>query len=166
MQKVGKIAFALVTGVIGLLYITRAVNYTVIDNLHLVIHEAGHLLLTFCGEFIYILGGSLMQLAVPITFIVYFYRRRDRYAMGFALIWLGLSAINLSYYIADARAKILPLLGGEGSIHDWEYLLSKLHLLSADAFLGGLTFIVGAAVVITGVVIMIRDGLSRTTEMV
>jgi hypothetical protein len=68
-------------------------------------------------------GGSLLQLLVPAVFAGYFWRRRDAFAAGVTLMWLGLNFLDVAIYAADAIALDLPLLGGDSSGHDWNYLL-------------------------------------------
>jgi hypothetical protein len=53
--------------------------YSLVDSLDLPIHEAGHPLFGFFGEFIGFAGGTLMQLLVPAVFLGYFWRRNDRH---------------------------------------------------------------------------------------
>jgi hypothetical protein len=100
---------------------------------NLVFHEAGHLLLGFLGEFITVLGGTMLQLIVPIVFTVYFILwRQDSFAASATFWWFGENFIDIAPYIYDAPDLNLILLGGhtgkEGP-HDWEYILSTLGLL-------------------------------------
>jgi hypothetical protein len=117
-----------------------------LDFANLIFHEAGHVLFMFFGTFLHVLGGSLLQILIPAVVIVTFWRQGDRFAAGFGIFWLGQSTINLSYYIADARAQQLPLLAGDPSGHDWTWLLSKMNLLHADTLIGqvlaGIAFLI------------------------
>lgn len=123
----------LVLTVIAALYFYYcAVNPTFghfIDNVDLIIHEAGHWIFMFFGEFIYILGGSLTQVLVPTIFSSYFFLRRDYFSASFILFWVGYNIVNVSIYMGDSIVMQLPLLGGDSSIHDWNYLLTSLHIL-------------------------------------
>jgi hypothetical protein len=120
--------------------------------LHLVnlpFHEAGHLLLLPFGRFVSVLGGSLLQLLVPLACAgVFLLQNRDPYAASVAAWWAGQSLTDLAPYVADARALRLPLLGGrtgaEVEGHDWEYLLQATGLLAHDVALGRLAFALGA----------------------
>jgi hypothetical protein len=103
-----------------------------LDDLDLAVHEAGHLVFSALGETATILGGSLFQVIVPLTFVGYFARTRQRYAAAATLSWAGVNLLNVARYIGDARAQELPLLGGENSIHDWWYLLINWDLLKQD----------------------------------
>jgi hypothetical protein len=120
--------------------------------LHLVnlpFHEAGHVLLSPLGRFLTVLGGSLLQVAVPLVCTAAFLlRTHDPFAASVTTWWAGQSLMDLAPYVADARALRLPLLGGrtgaEVEGHDWEYLLTALGLLERDVTLGRGTFFLGA----------------------
>lgn len=114
-------------------------EYGLIDNVDLVIHEAGHLFFMFFGKFIYTLGGTLMQIILPSLIAFTFFRNNYRTGVQFGLLWLGQNFINISVYAADAQARKLPLLGGNKVYHDWHYLLSELGILEYD-FIVGYTF--------------------------
>jgi len=43
----------------------------------------------------------------------------------------------------DARAQALPLLGGEDTLHDWNYILGRLSLLRWDQAVGNGVYTVG-----------------------
>ena len=116
---------------------------------HLPFHEAGHVLLMPFGRFLSVLGGSALQVLVPLlcggAFLL---KNRDPFGASITLWWAGQSLMDLAPYIADARVLRLPLLGGrtgaEVEGHDWEYLLSALGLMSRDVALGRLAFAAGA----------------------
>ena len=62
-------------GLVGLYGVVCAVNpktYRFLDRVDLVFHEAGHLIFGFFGEFIGVLGGSLMQVLIPAIVTGYF----------------------------------------------------------------------------------------------
>ena len=61
------------------------------------------------------------------------------------MIWLGENLINISVYAADARAKALPLLGGEKVYHDWNYLLAEINMLEYDQTFGAVFY--GAGII-------------------
>ena len=87
--------------------------YQVMSSLNFVIHKAGHLLLVpgqfindskGWGQFVYLLGGSLLQWGIPIMLTLYFYLRREMLPVGTMLFWVGLSFYDSVDYIADAQA--------------------------------------------------------------
>jgi hypothetical protein len=111
-------------------------KYTLIDNADLVIHEAGHVFFMFFGSFIHSAGGTLMQIILPLLIVWYFFRNSYRLGVQISLLWLGQNFINISVYAADARARILPLLGGNKAGHDWRYMLGELNILEYDQTVG------------------------------
>jgi hypothetical protein len=119
-------------------------EYTWIDNADLVIHEAGHFFFMFFGKFIYTAGGSLMQILLPGLLVWYFLSNSYKTGIQVCLLWLGQNFVNVSVYAADARAQLLPLLGGNKVYHDWHYMLGELNILRYDAEVG--YFIFGAAI--------------------
>ncbi len=87
-------------------------TYRWLDSLDLAIHETGHLVFVFGGEFLTLLGGTLFQLLVPAAFAVALWRQGDRHGATVPLWWEGQNCWNISVYIKDATAQELPLVGG------------------------------------------------------
>ena len=99
-----------------------------LDFVNLAFHEAGHLFLGFGPSTLMFLGGTLGQLAVPLLLVFHFLlRRRDPLAAALCTWWFGQNFINISIYMADARALALPLVGGGD--HDWNELFFRFGLL-------------------------------------
>jgi len=113
---------------------------TVFDAIDLAIHEAGHLLLRPGGETLHTLGGTLLQLLVPVVAAVLLARRPDWFGAAFCGVWLGVNLYDVARYIADARAQSLPLVtvGGGEARHDWSFLLGQLGWLRSDRTIAGL----------------------------
>lgn len=133
-----RIAGAVVLAAWLLPYFWLSDRFTLLDHADLAIHEAGHVLFAPFGEFIGIAGGTLLQLVVPLVFCIYFALRREFYAASILVFWISQSLFNVATYIADARAQVLPLVGGEYVIHDWAWMLSRLRLLRQDQTLAAL----------------------------
>ena len=131
---------------ISIYWILKRGEYGLLDNIDLVIHEAGHFFFSLFGKFIYTLGGTLMQIILPSIIALFFFRNNYRTGVQFASLWLGQNFINISVYAADARAKKLPLLGGKKVYHDWNYLLTESGILEYDYLVG--YFFFGTAIVI------------------
>ncbi|NJN59275.1 MAG: hypothetical protein HC879_18130 [Leptolyngbyaceae cyanobacterium SL_5_9] len=112
-------------------------------GVNLIFHEAGHVLFSPFGRFIYTLGGSLMQILVPAGICGYFFYTKQRYASAIALCWTGENFWDVSIYVKDAQERILPLLGGEISYHDWHYLLLQLNSLTKAQPFGNLVYTIG-----------------------
>jgi hypothetical protein len=119
---------------------------TFMDNADLLIHEAGHFFFGFFGQFIRVLGGTIMQIVLPGLLIWHFFAHGYRTGTQIALFWLGHNLLNIAVYASDARTRQLPLLGGNKSGHDWHYLLGRLGLLEFDQAVGTVFAILGAVV--------------------
>jgi len=117
-------------------------EYTLLDNFHLIVHEAGHLFFSFFGTFVWSLGGTLMQIIIPLLLLIIFYKSFMPKGMQASFFLLGHSFINISVYATDARTQALPLLGN--GKHDWAYLLNEMNLLNFDLEVG--YFIFGLAI--------------------
>jgi hypothetical protein len=122
-------------------------QWHLIDGVNLVIHEAGHLIFSPLGEFMMIAGGSLFQVIMPTLFVGYFWFHRQYYSAALVLFWVGQSILNVSVYAGDSLALQLPLLGGQDSVHDWNYMLSSLNLLPATAKIAGVIRLLGTIVI-------------------
>lgn len=116
----------------------------VIDGANLAFHEAGHpffgLLL---GERAMVYGGTLGQLVFPVVAAASFWARREACAFAVMLVWLNENLWNIARYVADARARELPLVGG--GEHDWTEILSRWNVLQLDTALGGALRLAGWA---------------------
>jgi len=122
-------------------------QWHLIDGVNLVIHEAGHLIFSPLGEFMMIAGGSLFQVIMPALFVGYFIYNEKYYSAALVLFWVGESILNVSVYAGDSLALQLPLIGGEDSVHDWNYLLTSLNLLPATAKIAGAIRLLGTLVI-------------------
>lgn len=109
----------------------------------LVIHEAGHIFMMPFGEFFMILGGTLWQILLPMVIVVYFLLSRQLFSAALVLFLLGFSLLDASVYVADARARLLPLITFDASTHDWWNLLIMLELLAYDKTLARLFYLQG-----------------------
>ncbi len=133
-----KIGVALLVAAYFFYYLATPDTRHFIDNVNLIIHEAGHWIFWPFGEFLQVLGGSLNQVLVPCLFVVYFYFQRDYYSSALTLFWTAINLVNVSIYAADAVKMQLPLLGGDASTHDWNRLsiyTGMLHYTNQVAFL-------------------------------
>lgn len=109
--------------------IKSPMDWHFIDNVNLIFHEAGHIIFSPFGEFVKILGGSIMQILIPLIIFIYFHINNQRFSASIILFWFSQSIINVSIYAKDAIFMDLPLIGGENVIHDWNYIFSNLNIL-------------------------------------
>ena len=121
--------------------------------IHLPFHEAGHVVFRPFGTFLYILGGTLGQLLVPLVVLAAFLRQEDPFGAAFGCWWLGASFIDCAPYINDARARVLLLTSGETGRedwegHDWYQLLSRTGHLEDDHLLARAFWLAGAVLIL------------------
>ncbi len=121
--------------------------------INLPFHEAGHIIFSFLGDFMGVVGGTLMQVLIPCLCTVAFLRRQDVFGASFGVWWTGQSLIDAAAYIYDARAGKLMLLGGvtgqeAPEYHDWHNILGRLGLLEYDHVLAYLAKGAGVLIMI------------------
>jgi hypothetical protein len=102
-------------------------------------------------------GGSALQVIVPAVCAGYFLLHRQMASFAVALFWTGESIADVPVYMADARARALPLLGGDGVIHDWNYLLDAVGLLNLAGALATLTFGVEVLTILAALGLLMVD---------
>jgi hypothetical protein len=122
-----------------LLFLYQAVRgngpLLMIDVVFVPIHEGGHLLFRFFGQFISVAGGTFLQLFVPFTLATYFAFQRQPQGTAFCTFFCFEQLLPISRYMADARTQELPLLtvgDPEFVIHDWNYLFTAFGVLNHD----------------------------------
>lgn len=134
------VALALLVGVASL-FVWRSGWVPILDSANLAFHEAGHLLMRLFSERFEVYGGTLMQLAFPLVVAWHFGRRGQPAGCAVGLVWLGENLHNVARYMADARAQVLPLVGG--GEHDWSEIFLRWGVLRHDTRIAGLTHAIG-----------------------
>src|SRR5438445_6745356 len=110
-------------------------GFLMIDNVNLIVHEAGHLLFSYLGHTLMIWGGTILQLFVPLALAAYFAWLRQPAATAFCGFFFFENFLYISVYMADARAQALPLVtvGDSDYVeHDWNHIFSSLGVLQHD----------------------------------
>jgi len=127
-----------IAGAFYVLFLYEAARGTgpllMMDVVFVPIHEGGHLLFRFFGEFLSVAGGTVLQLAVPLILATFFVFQRQIPGTTFCLFFF-FEQFPIAKYMADARAQELPLLtvgDSDDVIHDWNYLFGKLGVLDHD----------------------------------
>jgi hypothetical protein len=135
----------------------------VIDTVDLFIHEGGHGIFRFFGQFMYVLGGSLIQFIIPIATIIVFLRTSGPRSLMATLYWLGQNMIDVSIYIADAPKQQLTLISRH-AIHDWRWLCGYMGIMDSAgdlaavvAFLGAISLVGAIGVTVYYIVFDIRS---------
>jgi hypothetical protein len=130
---------------------SNAAGRSILHNVNLPFHEAGHVFFSPFGSFLHSLGGTIGQLLMPlICMVVFLLQTRDTFAAAVGLWWFGENFLDIAPYIGDARAGVLPLLGGNTGhsspygFHDWEFLLTETGLLRYDRTLARLSHSFGS----------------------
>ncbi len=115
----------------------------VVDHANLLFHEAGHVFAGLVSSRLEPYGGTLGQLFWPAALAVMFQRRRQTLSCAGAGLWFFENFLNIARYVADARAQVLPLVGG--GEHDWNGILARWRLLQWDTRIGTGVEIIGWA---------------------
>ncbi|MDD4989117.1 MAG: hypothetical protein PHV42_01690 [Candidatus Pacebacteria bacterium] len=134
-------------------YLFSLSDWHFIDNVNLIIHEAGHSILFFLGDFIRISAGSLFQVLIPTLFVAYFFIQKQYFSASLLLFWVGQNFVNVSVYARDSVVMQLPLLGGDNVVHDWNYMLMHLNLLGSTEIIANGIYLLGVFIIIAGCVL-------------
>jgi hypothetical protein len=117
-----------------------------IDLVFVPIHEGGHLLFGWLGQWIMVAGGTIVQLFVPFALAIYFIFRRHLAGTAFCAFFFFEQFLPIGIYMADARAQALTYVtvgDPENAEHDWFYLFSSLHVLPHDTKIGAAVRVLG-----------------------
>ena len=127
--------------------LTNREGFLIIDQVNLIVHEAGHLLFSWLGPTPGLWGGTLLELLVPLALAAHFAYHRQTTGVVFAAFFFFENFLYISVYMADARAQVLPLVtvgdpdAGEG--HDWFLIFSRWGVLQRDVSIARVVRIVG-----------------------
>ncbi|MGA7919844.1 MAG: hypothetical protein WCA38_09235 [Candidatus Acidiferrales bacterium] len=133
------------------------------DGVFVPIHEGGHLLFRWAGEFVSVAGGTFLQLFVPFALAVYFFFRRQSQGVAFCLFFFFEQFLPIATYMADARAQDLPLTtvgDSDDVIHDWNYMFGKFGLLPRDIEIASAVRFIGWLGMIAVAIWLIWRGLN------
>lgn len=132
-------------------------GFLILDYINLPFHEFGHLFFGIFGRTIGIWGGTIAQLLMPFMVLVSFWRRRETSGVAFSIFWIGENLLNISVYIADARSRLLPLVGG--GEHDWYIILSGMNMLQYDTLIAGIVKALGWIIMAAAIVWLVVKAL-------
>lgn len=118
-----------------------------VRNFLLIVHEAGHTFFGILGiRSLTILGGSLNELLLPVFLLGYFIINKLFKWTQFGFYLLGSAWLSVAFYVSDASARQLPLIGNLGKeSHDWGNLLTRWDLLQYDTHIATAFVLTGAA---------------------
>ncbi|MCX6138951.1 MAG: hypothetical protein NTV54_15845 [Ignavibacteriales bacterium] len=129
----------------------------------LYIHEAGHPLFGIFGRTIGFMGGSLMQVLVPVVWF-FIAKKEGSRLMPVAAFFTGESLVDVSIYVKDASTRVLPLLGGSKVHHDWWTLLGEADMLEWGEPLGTLLFFAGMILCIGAIIWGVKSIIEEYRE--
>jgi hypothetical protein len=135
------LSFAAVVALFAIIVFDDDGFVLLLDHANLAFHEAGHLFFGVLGATLGLYGGTLGQLVFPIVAVVSFWQRRHAIGVAFGGVWLFENFLNIARYMADARAQLLPLVGG--GEHDWYLIFSRWGSLNRDTDIASVTRALG-----------------------
>jgi hypothetical protein len=116
------------------------------DLVFVPIHEGGHLLFGYFGEWIMVAGGTVLQLFVPFALTVYFMFKRQLFGTTFCAFFFFEQFLPIGVYMADAQCQCLEYVtvgDPELAEHDWFYLFSHAGVLGYDTQIGNVFRVLG-----------------------
>ncbi len=125
--------------------------HNLINGANMIVHEAGHgvCYLFSCPQFFTALNGTLFQLALPLIFIYYYYKRGNMVLSGLGSIWLAQNLIYVSWYMSYAQTPDLyPFFLGGSAIHDFWYIFSQLGVLEYDSLISGFVRVIAVTLLL------------------
>ncbi len=125
-------------------------GFLLLDYINLSFHEFGHILGGIFGDFSGLWGGTIIQLLIPLIILISFRLKGDIGGVAFSIFWIGENLLYISHYIADARRRVLPLVGG--GEHDWNIILSDLGMLKYDILIAGIIRVCGWIIISSSIV--------------
>ena len=129
------IAFSAAVVVIGVAEVLPPLGWLpLLDGANLLFHEAGHPIFGMFGETMELYGGTIGQLVFPLVVTIEFWRRRATLSFAAGCLWFFENFFNIARYAADARAQVIPLVGGGD--HDWWRIFSRWGVLEYDVMIG------------------------------
>ncbi|HZM06636.1 MAG TPA: hypothetical protein VFC44_26855 [Candidatus Saccharimonadales bacterium] len=136
------IGFLAGLGVFALLLFRSEPGFVLfLDHANLLFHEAGHPIVGLFSQRLETYGGTMGQLTFPAVLAVSFWRKGEAVSFAASVIWFFENWLNIARYMADARAQVLPLVGGGD--HDWARIFGRWHVLNHDLQIATLVRTVG-----------------------
>jgi hypothetical protein len=125
------VGFAIGLGIFFLMLFQSEPGFIfMVDHANLLFHEAGHPIIGIFSSRLEPYGGTIGQLTFPVVLAISFWRKREALSFAGSVIWFFENWLNIARYMADARAQVLPLVGG--GEHDWTNIFSRWRVLGYD----------------------------------
>ena len=123
------------------------------------LHEMAHIVTAWLPSLLTAAAGSGSELLLGAGLVYGAYRFRNYFASLFCWLWLMLACMSVGSYMADAVPMRIPLVslggalsGSEQTIHDWNFIFGKLHMLGASGFIGGMFRVAGVLAGLFGLI--------------
>ena len=139
-----KLILGILIGISGAIQLMQVKTWWFIQNVNLIFHEPGHIIFGIFGDFLGLIGGSLLEMLIPIIVTIHFFKQRYYFSTAFGCWWVSTALLSVSIYATDAQTRILPLITGDIESHDWYNILSQLGLLHYDYLFGSFFFAMSA----------------------
>lgn len=146
-------------------YVKTYTGWHFIDSADVIFHEAGHWIFAPFGTFTQVLMGSGFQILLPLLISFYFFKTTQRMSASFCLLWAGANFLSVSVYAKDAIAQNLPLIGGDSTMHDWNYLLGVTHSFNHTELIANSLFLFGIASITTGTIFALYCAWTTTETL-
>lgn len=137
-----------------------ALYFFIVNQTFGIVHEGGHgvCYILHCSEFITAANGTVFQLLFPLLIGYYYKRRGELFIFLIGLFFLGISLHNTAAYVWSAdQGPYLPASKsflGVDALHDFNFILSELHILDYSNFLAGFLRFVAFSLMIYSLVYM------------
>ncbi|GAC1431310.1 MAG: hypothetical protein NVS1B11_12310 [Terriglobales bacterium] len=121
-------------------------GFLFIDSANLVVHEGGHNLFGWFGPTLGLWGGTLLQLARPISSGRLLFQPTRDCGFVFCLFFFFENWLYTATYMADARSQILPLVttGDPDFVeHDFYAIFTSLGVLNYDTKIAAVVRLLG-----------------------
>jgi hypothetical protein len=103
-------------------YLRRPDYLSILGAFNYWIHEAGHLLALPFGQMLEAISGTMLEMLMPIVFLVVFLKQGEFFGASFCCGWLSTCFFYASWYISMAQRT-------DDWTHDWYNILSTLGIL-------------------------------------
>lgn len=133
------------------------------------LHELGHFAFAPFGETMRVLGGSLLEVLLPLLLFAFFLAARCPQLAAFLLFIAGYHCIHVALYMATAHAPdstLLLSLDQNPETHDWWRLFTWWGLLEHDEQISTCTIAVGMFIGLASMIaLFVFEGGARQNEV-
>ena len=116
---------------------------TIAESFDFMLHEMAHILTAFLPAILTAAAGSGSELLLGTLLVYMAFKQSSYFTVLITSLWFMLACQSVGVYMADARAQRLELVslggalsGGDKTIHDWNFIFSRLHMLGFDVVIG------------------------------